>query len=66
MIIYKLELFLSFPLVCSHVANSVVAIIGPASSTTVKASYPMAFGVDVPMIAPTATDPKLSGMICVL
>ena len=46
-------------LVCSQMSQGVSAIIGPASSVNVKASYPMTMGFHVPMISPGATDPML-------
>ncbi|XP_064645705.1 glutamate receptor 2-like isoform X2 [Lineus longissimus] len=55
-----LATYASIQAVCKQVTEGVATIIGPASTTAVKASYPMALGVNVPMISPTATDPKFS------
>ncbi len=38
-----------------------MAIIGPPTTVTVKAAYPMTMGFGVPMISPGATDPMLQG-----
>ncbi|CAH1790253.1 unnamed protein product [Owenia fusiformis] len=45
--------------VCDQLKQGITAIIGPLSSTSVKASHPMCGGFQTPMIAPSATDPTL-------
>lgn len=46
--------------VCKLLKQGVTSIIGPMSSTAVKASHPMCLGFAMPMITPSATDPMLN------
>ena len=50
---------LVFYLVCYQLSAGVTTIIGPVTSSTVKASHPMCLGLHVPMVAPMATNPML-------
>ncbi|XP_074655670.1 glutamate receptor ionotropic, kainate 2-like [Tubulanus polymorphus] len=52
--------FHSIQTVCDFINQGVSVIIGPATSSDVKASHPMCVGLHVPMVTPTASDPKLS------
>ena len=45
---------------CHLLEEGVVAVIGPASSGTVKGTYPLCEGMHIPQVAPFATDPLLS------
>ncbi len=45
--------------VCKLLSEGVTTIIGPMTSTSVKASHPMCLGFHMPMISPSATDPML-------
>ena len=39
--------------------QNVVAVIGPGSSSDVRATHPICAGLHIPQIAPLATDPNL-------
>ncbi|XP_033107581.1 glutamate receptor 3.7-like [Anneissia japonica] len=56
----SLDTFGNIKNVCEILTNKVGAIIGPMSSTPVRAVYPICDGVHMPMIAPMATDPTFS------
>ncbi|XP_077998513.1 glutamate receptor ionotropic, kainate 2-like [Glandiceps talaboti] len=45
---------------CDLISRGVATIIGPTTSTDVKAVYPIAEGLHIPHFAPFATDPTLS------
>ncbi|XP_002737751.2 glutamate receptor 2-like [Saccoglossus kowalevskii] len=45
---------------CNLISRGVVAIVGPTTSSDVKAVYPIAEGLHIPQFAPFATDPTLS------
>ncbi|XP_070561125.1 glutamate receptor ionotropic, kainate 2-like isoform X2 [Ptychodera flava] len=45
---------------CHLISKGVAAIVGPTTSTDVKAVYPVADGLHIPHFAPFATDPTLS------
>ncbi|XP_064649574.1 glutamate receptor ionotropic, kainate 2-like [Lineus longissimus] len=52
--------FGSIKMVSSAIRQNALAIIGPVSSTRIRATYPISSGLHVPQIAPWATDPRLS------
>ncbi|XP_071944890.1 glutamate receptor 2-like [Antedon mediterranea] len=56
----SLDAFGNIQNLCEIFTKKVGAIIGPMSSTPVKAVYPICEGVHIPMIAPMATDPTFS------
>ena len=45
---------------CYQTKEGVVAMVGPASSTSVKATYPIVAASNIPQLAPFATDPTFS------
>ena len=45
---------------CYQLEQGVSIVIGPGSSSEVKATHPICAGLRIPQIAPIATDPTLS------
>lgn len=45
--------------VCDLVKKEIVTILGPMTTSSVKASHPLCLGLHMPMITPSATDPML-------
>lgn len=50
--------FANIDAVYEQIHNGVAAIVGPITSSSVKASHPLCSGFHVPQIAPYATDPS--------
>ncbi|KAI8489787.1 hypothetical protein Bbelb_324170 [Branchiostoma belcheri] len=48
---------------CYQATQGIVAVIGPATTTSVKAVHPVCAGLQIPHIAPWATDPTLTDNI---
>ncbi|XP_064643100.1 glutamate receptor 2-like isoform X2 [Lineus longissimus] len=56
----QLDTFQSITAVSEFLHNGVHFIVGPDSSTAVKATQPICQGMHIPQLAPSATDPILS------